>query len=127
MQAERTAEQAALSGSVRGAGVCDVLRIELQPAQRALLLERVEALQSSLEDELARQATAAAPGHERATEALRLARYELHLVELLHGRLPSANVDRPFELVGPADTVSRLVRDCMGIAATRLVELVGAD
>src|SRR5690348_5301653 len=122
MQAEGTAEAAGLSGSVRGAGVCDVLRVELQPSHHRLLVQRVEALQSSLQDEVARQAAASAPRHGRATEALQLACHELHLVELLHARLPSGDLDGPFELVGPADTVTRLVRECVGIAAERLAE-----
>jgi hypothetical protein len=127
MQAERTAADAALSGSVRGAGVCDVLRVELQPVQRALLVERTDAIQSSLQDELARQAAAPEPRNQRETEALRLARNELRLLELLQARLPAGGVDGPFELVGPADMVTRLARECVGIAAERLADLVGAD
>jgi hypothetical protein len=127
MQAERTAEMAALSGSVRGAGVCDVLQVELQPVQRALLLERVETLRSSLEEELARQLRAAAPSDQRAAEALRLARYELRLVELLDARLPSCDVDAPFEFVGPADMVARLARECLAIAVKDVAQLVDAD
>jgi hypothetical protein len=112
MQAERTAEESALAGSVRGAGVCDVLRVELQPAQRALLVERVEVLRRSLEDEIARQAAAVAPRDEAAIEALGLARYELRLVERQHARLPVGDAERWTGLVGPSGIVSRLVQEC---------------
>ena len=48
MQSERTVEEAALSGSVRGLGVCDVLRLELVPAQLPGLVEQVEALEGEI-------------------------------------------------------------------------------
>lgn len=49
MQSERTAEEAALSGGVRGLGVCDVLRLELLPGQLPQLVEQVDALRAPLE------------------------------------------------------------------------------
>ena len=66
MQSERTAEASALSGSVRGLGVCDALRLELLPEQLPQLVEQVEALR-------------------RACDG-----YELHLANLLYDALAGA-------------------------------------
>ena len=48
MQSQSTAEASALSGSVRGLGVCDALRLELLPEQLPQLVEQVQALTTSV-------------------------------------------------------------------------------
>ncbi len=59
MQADRSAGAARLAGSVRGLGVCDVVRIELAAVQRAGLARRVGGLDRGAR---ARRRTAAAGG-----------------------------------------------------------------
>ena len=55
MQSERSAEASALSGSVRGLGVCDALRVELAAEQLPGLVEQIEAHSAALRDEIERQ------------------------------------------------------------------------
>jgi hypothetical protein len=73
MRWERTAEEAALSGSVRTVGVCDVMRLELQPVHHAPHVEQVEPLRPPLQDEIAHCAAETRREGERTAETLRLA------------------------------------------------------
>ena len=108
MQSERTVEEAALSGGARGLGVCDVLRLELVPAQLPGLVEQVEALEEEI-----RRRPAARSAHPRSN----CVQYERHLVELLRARLPAGEVSEPFALIGPAGMMSRVARGAMRRAA----------
>ena len=102
MQSERTVEEAALSGSVRGLGVCDALRLELQPAQLPQLVEQIEALWSRLEREIRRRPVATSFADPREAEQSKCPQYELHLVERLRDGLPVGEVSAPFATIGPA-------------------------
>src|SRR5919107_5002244 len=98
MQSERTAEASALSGSVRGLGVCDALRLELLPEQLPQLLERVDALRRSCDG------------------------YELHLANLLYEALPAPDASSPFTFTGPTSMVREVVRSSLRAAAAALAE-----
>jgi hypothetical protein len=113
MQSERTVEETALSGSVRGLGVCDVLRLELVPAQLPHLVEQVEALAEEI-----RRPPAAASGRSNCVQ------YELHLIELLRARLPVGEVSEPFALAGPAEMIGRIARGALRGAVEALAERV---
>ncbi len=103
MQSERSAEPSALSGSVRGLGVCDALRLELAAVQLPQLAEHVRVLGTSLEDE-----------------------YELRLVERLHAQLPEGEPGR-FVFVGPTGMIGTIVRGSMRHAVEALADLVLAE
>src|SRR3954454_13988447 len=102
MQSERTVEEAALSGGVRGLGVCDVLRLELVPAQLPQLVEQVEGLRARLEREIRRRPLATSFADPREAEHSKCAQYELRLVELLRDGLPVGEVSEAFAMSGPA-------------------------
>ena len=59
MQVDRIAGGARLTGGVRGLGVCDVLRVELDPVQRSGVLEQLASRIAALEQ----------AGHEAAGDA----------------------------------------------------------
>jgi hypothetical protein len=96
MQSERIAEASALSGSVRGLGVCDALRLELLPEQLPQLVEQVEALRRSSNG------------------------YELHLANLLYDRLCASDTAFPFTFVGPTHMVRDIVLLSLHAAAAAL-------
>jgi hypothetical protein len=98
MQSERTAEASALSGSVRGLGVCDALRLELLPEQLPQLIEQVEALRRSSDG------------------------YELHLANLLYDALPAPETSSPFACIGPTHIMRDIVRSSLHAAAAALAE-----
>jgi hypothetical protein len=104
MQSERSAESSALSGSVRGLGVCDALRLELAAVQLPQLVEHVQVLGASLEEE-----------------------YELRLVERLHAQLPEGEVPARFVFVGPTGMIGTIVRGGMRHAVEALADLVLAE
>jgi hypothetical protein len=127
MQWERSVEEAALSGGVRGLGVCDALRLELVPAQLPQLIEQVEALRAPLQEEIGRRAAAMGPGDARGAARLRAAQYELRLAELLRERLPPAGHSEPFVFVGPAGMIGGIARASARRAVEALAELVAAE
>ena len=98
MQSQRTAEASALSGSVRGLGVCDALRLELLPEQLPQLVEQVQALR-------------------RASDG-----YELHLANLLYDALPAPDTSSPFAFIGPTHIMRDIVRRSLDAAAAALAE-----
>jgi hypothetical protein len=125
MQLERIAEASALSGSVRGLGVCDALRLELVPEQLPRLLEQVEALSAALEDEIEHRRAATVPGDPRGAEQLESAEDDLRLVELLREQLPAdGEAAEPFVVIGPAGPIGTTVRGAMRHAVEALSELV---
>ncbi len=109
MQSERIAEASALSGNVRGLGVCDALRLVLFPGQLSHLIEAVEALCRSLEQEVPSDKTT----------------YELRLVGLLQDQLPPGHTLQPFAFIGPAHLIRDLVSSSMRAAAAALVDALG--
>jgi hypothetical protein len=103
MQSQRTADASALSGSVRGLGVCDALRVELVTEQLPGLIEQLEAHRAALQDEIERRRAAVMPRDPRGTAQLEDAENELHLIELLRSELPTAG--ESFVVIGPAGPV----------------------
>jgi hypothetical protein len=82
-----------IAGSVRGLGVCDVLRAELAPVQR-----------DELVTQLAARIVAGSP--------------DAHALAQLSASVPAAP-EGSFELVGPADLVLELVDACLRVALDR--------
>jgi hypothetical protein len=105
MQSDRSAGSAAVTGSVRGLGVCDVLQVELSDVQRPGLARALEARLA----EVAQGAPEDAPG--RGDERRLLAR--------LRAQLPEDASDA-FTLVGPAGLVLGLVHRCLVDAVAAL-------
>jgi hypothetical protein len=100
MQWDRTAAEAAMWGSARGLGVCDVLRVELAAVQHAGLVAALDAR------------IAASRGAQR-----RLLR-----------RMRAPLVDRPgapCALVGPAGLVLEVVHACLAEAVRALAQRLG--
>jgi hypothetical protein len=123
MQSERIADASALSGSVRGLGVCDALRLELEAVQLPGLVEQVDADIAALKDEIDRRSGATTPGDPRGAEQVEAAEDELRLVELLRDQLPEA-ADGPFVVIGPAGPIGTMVGGAMRHAVERLSERV---
>ena len=124
MQSERIAEASALSGSVRGLGVCDALRVELAPEQLPGLVDQIEAHSAALRDEIERRRATLIPRDLRGTAALDEAESELRLIELLRGELPTAGeTNQPFVVIGPAGPIGAMVRGAMRHAVEALSEL----
>jgi hypothetical protein len=125
MQSERIAEASALSGSVRGLGVCDALRVELVAEQLPGLIEQLDAHSAALRDEIERRGAAAIPGDPRGAAQLEEAESELRLIELLRGELPPmGETSEPFLVIGPAGPIGAMVRGAMRHAVETLSELV---
>ena len=125
MQSERIAEALELSGSVRGLGVCDALRVELLAEQLPGLVEQIETHSAALRDEIERRRAAVMPRDPRGTARLDEAENELRLIELLRGELPTAREkSQPFVVIGPAGPIGAMVRGAMRHAVEALSELV---
>ena len=128
MQSERIAEASALSGSVRGLGVCDALRVELVAEQLPGLVEQVDAHSAALRDEIERRRAAAMPRDPRGAAHVEEAESELRLIERLRGVLPTAGeTSEPFVVIGPAGPIGVMVRGAMRHAVEALSELVLAS
>src|ERR1700754_474848 len=97
MQVEGTAAALRVAGSVRGLGVCDVLRVELAPVQRPLLDAQIVELQ---------RRWAAEPG-------------AAGLLARMRTKLPARD-DPSQVLSGPAGLVLELVDACLTDAVTRV-------
>jgi hypothetical protein len=125
MQSERIAEASALSGSVRGLGVCDALRVELAAGQLPGLVDQIEAHSAALRDEIERRRAALMPGDLRGAAQLDEAESELRLIELLRGELPTAEeTSQSFVVIGPAGPIGAMARGAMRHAVEALAELV---
>jgi hypothetical protein len=105
MQWDRTAAEAAMSGSARGLGVCDVLRVELAAVQHASLVGALDGRIAALAEGEA--ATAARRGEQR------------RLLRRMRARLPD-RAGAPYALVGPAGLVLELVHGCLTDAVCAL-------
>src|SRR5206468_1641855 len=120
MHPERTADPARLSGSVRGLGVCDVLRLELEPIQLARLIDELDERAGDLDTGLE------IPGAARprpADEGMDEDCYELWLVRLMRAGLPDLNHPAPFAWSGPSGLVTSVVRACLRASATEFATL----
>jgi hypothetical protein len=115
MQEDRIAVEARLAGTVRGLGVCDALRLELEPAQRAGLEIALAARAAALEGSRA-QLEAAARARVLESEAeLEHTGHELRLLSRMRTSLP-AYAGARFVLTGPAGLVLELVSACLATA-----------
>jgi hypothetical protein len=119
MQVDRIAGVMHLAGSVRGLGVCDVLRVELAPVQRAGLETQLKARTAALERRRADLETAqrALTGPPVNDEELTDVRDELRLLARVRADVP-ALAPEPFALTGPAGLVLELVGACLTAAVT---------
>jgi hypothetical protein len=123
MQSQRIAEASALSGSVRGLGVCDAMRVELAAEQLPGLAKQLEAHSVALQDEIERRTVALIPRDLRGAAQLDEAENELRLIELLRGELPG-ETSQPFVVIGPAGPIGVMGRGAMSHAVEALSELV---
>jgi hypothetical protein len=113
-----------LTGTVRGAGVSDVLIVDLQPAQIPWLVDELETLRGPLEEEWHRvSANAAASKHGDAACERDERLYELKLVRMMRAGLPATGHDAPVTFAGPTVLVCELVHGAMHNAAATLAEL----
>jgi hypothetical protein len=126
MQADRSAGAARTAGSARGLGVCDVLRIELEPVQRADLELQLAARVAALERRdgvqvrgagLERCGVRPGPAAGGADCELGEAEEELRLLARMRAGVPKC-AGRPFVFVGPAGLVLELVGACLAAAVT---------
>jgi hypothetical protein len=123
MQREPTAINAPPSGSVTGLGVCDALRVELDPVQVPWLVDELERMTSGLE-EAVRPARAARADDDAAEPELAAREYDLRLLRMMRASLPPVLRDARVAFVGPSGIVCRLVRASMRAAAAVLREIV---
>jgi hypothetical protein len=107
MQWDRSAAMAAMSGSARGLGVCDVLRVELAAVQRPSVVAALDARIAALES--GEPASAARRGEQR------------RLLARMRAALPD-RAAAPFALVGPAGLVLELVHGCLAEAVRGLAQ-----
>lgn len=133
MQTDRTADVARLAGSVRGLGVCDVLRAEFAACQhasfereleerRAVVAQRIGALETRERSraQLVRSCTDEVPPArpeiaELYVEASALAR--------IHESAPQ-HAGTAFVVTGPAGLVLEIVQACLKRTLTELVEVL---
>jgi hypothetical protein len=122
MQVNRTAEAPDATGSVRGLGVCDVLRVELAPLQRAGLVAQLAARAHALERRYAdvEGMLRLGPQGPSASRVLGETDDELRLLDRIRASLP-ADAGERFALAGPAGLVLDLMRACAVAAMTRTV------
>jgi hypothetical protein len=111
MQAEGSATPATLVGTVRGLGVCDVLRVEFAASQRADLETAMTARIESLRQRIAEfqstdRARLLVSGEEEDSAELC---EPLRIIRRLRDELPTT--ERPFTVIGPAGIVLELVAD----------------
>jgi hypothetical protein len=141
MQADRIVAAARTAGSVRGLGVCDVLRIELEPVQRAglelQLVSRVAALErrDGIEPQRAgldrRYIGPWVGAGERAGDLvadrdLGEVGEELRLLTRMRASVPACP-HGPFAFAGPAGLVLGLVGACLAAAVANVHVRLGED
>lgn len=134
MQADRTADVSRLAGSVRGLGVCDVLRAEFAACQhasfereleqrRAVVAQRIGALETG---ERSRTRLVRPRTDEVSPPLPELA--ELHVessvLARIHENAPR-HVATAFVVTGPAGLVLEIVEACLKRTLTELVETLG--
>jgi hypothetical protein len=117
MQDEPTSIDGAATARVSGLGLCDALRVELDPTQVSWLLDELEDRRGPLEDELARLR-----GRQAAAGELADREYELRLLRLMRASLVGAAADQPAVWIGPAGLVLDVARATMSHVAAMLAE-----
>ena len=100
--------------TVSGLGVCDALRVRLEPVQVAWLIDELEELRTPLEEQLQRTPD----GDERDAVAR-----ELAALRRMRAQLPAADAGIGAVFYGPADAVASLVRASLRTCAAALAEL----
>jgi hypothetical protein len=113
MQTNRTEDTPALAGGVRGLGLSDALRVELQPVQVPWLIDALDAMRRPVEEALRR-----AHGDEREERA-----YELRLLRMMRAGPAAAEASAPVAFIGPSGMVVDAVRAAMRSAIAVLGEL----
>jgi hypothetical protein len=114
MQHHRTA---VVRRSVSGLGVCDALRLELEPVQLPWLADELDEMRGPLEEALARART------EGTEDEAAAHRYELRLLRMMRAQIPDARAAAPMVFVGPTGLVDEAVRGTMRNVVGALAEL----
>jgi hypothetical protein len=118
---------------VRGLGLCDVLRVELEPCQIAGAIEELEEWRGPLSEtfEQARTrwdevADKESPGElgRRDEEELSRSAYALHVLSRLRAQLPTIDHDERVVVVGPASMVSHFIAGAARSAVDDLADSV---
>jgi hypothetical protein len=127
MQSNRIRERAIQASRVNGLGICDALRLTLEPAQIPWLTDEVEELRRAHEE--AHALLGASPGASLAngSEESSAARYQLHLLQLVHEQLLDGAADENAVVVGPSMMLSDLVRGAMRHTIETLAELASSS
>jgi hypothetical protein len=118
--------------SVHGFGLCDALRVELQPCQIAGAIEELEERRGPLNEAFERARTrwdavadeARSADSVAVEEELSRSAHALHVLSALRGQLPTAQHDAALTIVGPATTISELVAATARNAVDDLAELI---
>ena len=118
MQSEPIAITAPPSGRVRGLGVCDALRLELDAVQVPWLIDELEETRGPLEEELQHVGEDENGQRERCL-------YELRLLRLMRAQLPAADHTGPAVWHGPSGMVCELAHATLARVAETLAEFVG--
>jgi hypothetical protein len=118
---------------VRGLGLCDVLRVELEPCQIAGAIEELEEWRGPLSetfeqartrwDEVADKESPGPLGRKHEHELSRSA-YALHVLSRLRAQLPTLDHDQPVVVVGPASMVSHFIAGAARNAVDDLAESI---
>lgn len=128
MHEDRTADPARLAGTVRGLGVCDVLRVELSPRQHpaleAEIARRATALQRGIDSAQAKERRGPAPPRRGGASSaedreLQHLRVQARVLARVRDALPS-HPDATFVLTGPAGLVLALVAGCLRCTVAEL-------
>jgi hypothetical protein len=119
---------------VQGLGLCDALRVELEPGQIAGVIDELEERRGPLHEafENARARWDALAGHERTGQRanelerdLSASAYALEVSSALRAQLPARGGDAPVVMVGPASTMADIVTACARNAVDELAALIG--
>ena len=120
MQGNGSADRDRVVGSVRGLGVCDVLRVEFGPEQHAGLVTALAEREAALQAELS-----ALKGSRGETAAAQRGQIdeELRLFGLIAAEVPACS-HVPFVVFGPTALLSELVDAALAVAVERLSEAI---
>jgi hypothetical protein len=117
MQREPIAINAPPSGRVSGLGVCDALRLELEPAQVPWLVDELDVMRGPLEEQFLRTSA-------DDREQLDALGRELDLLRLMRAQLPGTQHGERLTFVGPAGRVCRIADAVLANAVAALAEHV---
>jgi hypothetical protein len=118
---------------VRGLGLCDVLRVELEPCQIAGAIDELEErrgpLNEAFEQARTRWDALAEQESQRPTERTlqhepSRSAYALRLLSMLRAQLPAIGHGEPVAIVGPASSISGLIAAAARNAVDELSELI---